>query len=169
MRTIERKSGLRCQRCELRRSRRGIEAMEVLLTLPLVVLTLVSGIHFGIAGVTKQTVQCAASAAAYEAALGSGEADIRLAANGALAVHELKIGDGVLLVVETSRGPVVIAGDESLLVKLKDATRRKLLVNEYRAMVVVARDATGIPENIQLKETEIRNPDLMAVATAIKN
>lgn len=143
--------------------------MEVLLTLPLVVLTLVSGVHYGIAGVTKQTMQCAVSAAANEAALGGSELEVQQAADQALAVHELKIGPGILLVVEDERGIQFVVGDKKVFPEDAEKESRKLVPGEVRAKLFVARTATGVPENINFMGTEIKNHDLAAVATSIRH
>lgn len=141
--------------------------MEVLLTLPIVVLTLVSGVHYGIAGVTKQTVQCAASAAANEAALGGTKDDIRIAADEALSVHELKIGTGLLLLIEDASGVRCGLGDRSAYPDEPPEKRRELLNGEFRATLFVVREATGIPRSINFLGTEINNGDLIAVATSM--
>lgn len=146
--------------------RHGIQTMELLLTLPLVVLTLVSGVYLGMAGVTKQTLQCAASAAANEAAMGGDAEGIRIAADRALAVHELRMGEGLFLVVEDRKGIRYQIGDESVFPEGFEK-RRELLEGEVRAMLFVAREATGIPEHINFAGTEIDNHDLSAVATSV--
>jgi len=153
-----------CQR--VRRPRRGVQVLEVLMTVPLVVLTLVSGIHYGIAGVTKQTMQCTASAAANEAALGGTAEEIQIAADRVLAAHELQIGEGVLLVIEYAEGKQLVLGDKTVFPAELEERRRELLDGEVRAMLFVARGATGIPAAINFLGTEINNRDLSAVATS---
>lgn len=153
-----------------KRTRRGVQALEVIMTVPLVVLALVSGVHYGIAGVTKQSMQCGASAAANEAALGGTAEEIQVAANGALAAHELKVGEGVLLVIEYGKGKrlkQLVLGDKTMFPAALRQKRRELLDGEVRAMLFVARAATGIPATINFLGTEINNRDLSAVATSV--
>lgn len=166
---LERIDSAKTARRTARRVSRGMQSIEVLLTLPLVVLTLVSGVHYGIAGVTKQTMQCAASAAANEAALGGSEIDVRKAADKALAVHELEIGPGILLLIEDESGVQFAVGDKSVFPEEAKKESRKLVPGEVRAKLFVARSATGVPEAINFMGTEIKNHDLAAVATSIRH
>ena len=111
-------------------------------------------------------MQCTASAAANEAALGGTEEEIQLAADRVLAAHELQIGEGVLLVIEYADGRQLVLGDKSVFPAELEEKRRELLDGEVRAMLFVARAATGIPAAINFLGTEISNNDLSAVATS---
>ncbi len=147
--------------------RRGVQTLEVILTLPVVVLTLVSGIQFGIVGVTKQTMQCAASSAANTAALGGQRTDIQQAADRALAVHDLQLGKGLLLIIEDYRGIRHQIGDRSVYPGSGSNRFRRLTRQEYRARLYVRREAGNIPKGIHFMGTDIQTNDLAAVATAM--
>ena len=97
------------------RRRRGIEVLEFILAMPVLILALIAGIQFATVLAVDSTIQAAAIEASRVA---SGEfcndADVAAAVDQFLAVHGISIGPGVRLVLQDSTGIVSSFGDATL-------------------------------------------------------
>lgn len=126
-----------------RKNRRGIEILEFILVMPILILTLIAGIQFASVQIVDNTVQAAAQAAARIAARDNcSDDDVSTAVDQFLAVNGITLGPGVRLVLLDSTGIVSDFGDGSLtsshLSPLPDP-------GMIRSVLIVETDSTPIP------------------------
>jgi len=96
-----------------RRRRGGSLTLEAVLILPVLVLTFLAVIQFGILMLVEQTIVHAATVAAREAAKGADIEATVLSAHSVLRLHGLSVGPAMTLVLEDplSDTPVQVRGD----------------------------------------------------------
>lgn len=96
-----------------RRMRGGSLTLEAVLILPILVLTFLAVIQFGILMLVEQTIVHAATVAAREAAKGADIDATALSAHSVLGLHGLSVGPAMTLVLEDplSDNPVQVRGD----------------------------------------------------------
>ncbi|NMC20585.1 MAG: pilus assembly protein [Thermogutta sp.] len=96
-----------------RRLRGGSLTLEAVLILPVLVLTFLAVIQFGILMLVEQTVVHAATVAAREAAKGADVEAAVLAAHSVLGLHGLSVGPAMTLVLEDPLAdtPAQVRGD----------------------------------------------------------
>lgn len=94
------------------RSRRGIEVLEIILALPVLLIATIALIELGVLMVFDQTVVTASTKGAREAGKGANITEIRDVVNTFLGVHGVAITEAsntgnIVLEVGTAGGPVV--------------------------------------------------------------
>ena len=94
--------------------RRGIEVLELILTLPILVLIAIAAIQFGVLLMAQNTIATASREAARLAANGSGEWQLEHDVNSCLSPFGLELGDGVRLVIQDETGTLQSLGDGAL-------------------------------------------------------
>lgn len=98
----------------LHQHRRGVQVLELILTLPILFLTLIAGIQFS-SVISVDTTLCQASLEIARLAAMECDADqLSDRASEFLAIHNMAIGPGVRIVVEDETGEVHSFGDTSL-------------------------------------------------------
>ncbi len=100
-------------RCRRRRPRGGSLTLEAVLILPVLVLTFLAVIQFGILMLVEQTIVHAATVAAREAAKGADIDATVLSAHSVLRLHGLSVGPAMTLILEDpfADSPVQVRGD----------------------------------------------------------
>ncbi|MGQ9607103.1 MAG: TadE/TadG family type IV pilus assembly protein [Thermogutta sp.] len=96
-----------------KRCRSGGLTLEAVLILPVLVLTFLAVLQFGILMLVEQTIVHAATVAAREAAKGADVDAVVLSAQSVLSLHGLSVGPAMTLVLEDplSNDPVQVRGD----------------------------------------------------------
>lgn len=126
-----------------RQDRRGIEVLEFILVMPVLIIALIAGIQFATVLVVDNTIQAAAFEAARVAAGDyCDDDDVTNAVDDFLAVHGISLGPGVRLVLQDSTGITGSFGDATLtsdhLGSLPDA-------GTVQSVLIVETDQTPIP------------------------
>lgn len=95
------------------RCRGGSLTLEAVLILPVLILTFLAVLQFGILMLVEQTIVHAATVAAREAAKGADVEAVVLSAQSVLSLHGLSVGPAMTLVLEDplSNDPVQVRGD----------------------------------------------------------
>ena len=94
--------------------RRGVETLELILVLPLLITLLIAGIQFSTVLVVDTTLLHASIEASRLAAMGCDGVEIASRTDEFLAVHGLVLGAGIRLVVEDAAGLLHSFGDGTL-------------------------------------------------------
>ncbi len=122
--------------------RRGIEVLQLILVMPVLVLVLVAAIQFSTVLVVNSSLAAAATEAARLAAIGCGQDEVLAGIAPFLDVHGIRVGPGVRLVLLDEAGIVSTDGDGALtsphLTRLPPA-------DMCRAVLIVSTDVTPIP------------------------
>lgn len=90
----------RHNRPQSRSRRAGMQALEVVIVLPILILLLVAGIQFGMAMLVEQAVTHAATVAAREAGKGASTAEVVQTVECILAPHAITLGPYAGLLLE---------------------------------------------------------------------
>lgn len=126
-----------------RRTRRGVQTLELIIVLPVLVLVTFAVFQFGMAMVFHHSVMSAATEGAREAAKGATTAEVGTDVETVLSVHGLSVaaGSGVMVVVEDSGG-VNCVGDNFVPCPAATSITDP---NEVKVTVLVEYDATPVP------------------------
>ncbi len=123
--------------------RRGIEVLEFILAMPVLILVLIAGIQFATVLVVDNTIQAAAiEAARVSSAENCDETDVANAVNQFLNVHGIRLGPGARLVIQDSTGTLTSIGDDGLT---SDHLSPLPPANFVRSVLVVETNRTPIP------------------------
>jgi Flp pilus assembly protein TadG len=95
-----------------RRRRQGVQTLELVIVLPILITVLIAGIQYGIAMVVEQAVVQAATVGAREAGKGANINDLQAVVEAVLYPHDIKIGQCASVVLEDPQAapPVQQAG-----------------------------------------------------------
>ncbi len=127
--------------------RRGTQVLELLFTLPLVMLLLVASLEFAGASMRRGALEHAATVGAREAGKGGDLGDVVAAVNEVLETHGITVNDawasGTKVVLEDGLGPVAEYGDPNLSWRPSS----KVPPGEVRVSVWIDRRATEVGGN----------------------
>ncbi len=125
-----------------RRPKRGIAILEFVLVMPVLFLTLLAAVQFASMMTLNSSFQATAFEAARLTAMECSSAHITDRVNEFLSVHDMRLGDGVRLVVEDASGNVQTMGDLALT---SNHLASSPPAGAARAVLVVSMDATPAP------------------------
>jgi hypothetical protein len=103
-------SPMRPVRGAQRSARRGVETLQLIIALPVLVIALVAGIQFGIVMIVLGTVTQAATVGARETGKHVDDATVVEVVDAVLGVHGLAIGPNATVVVERFGEPTFVQG-----------------------------------------------------------
>ena len=125
-----------------RRRRRGVETLEIILVLPVLVLATVGALQYGLMMVVHHAVFAAVHEGAREASKGADIDEIGATVDTILAAHNLAVGPGVRVLLQDDMGVIDAVGDASL-------TSTKVAVppaaGEVRVVVLVSLAQAPLP------------------------
>ena len=126
--------------------RRGVEILELILALPVLVIALVAVVQFGMVLVVQQAVTAAVTGAAREAGKHSDIAVVRTAVERLLAPHDIEIsntsGSGTKVMLEDGSLGTSSFGDPTLVC---EASGNALAANEVRVTLCIDLEAARVP------------------------
>lgn len=126
--------------------RNGVEVLELVLVLPILILSLVAAIQFASVLVVDTTLSHASLEVARLAAMDCTEVQITDRVNEFLAVHDMTLGVGSQLIVEDASGVTISAGDGSLS---PSVSYPPISDARVRATLIVETNATPIPNALR--------------------
>ena len=122
--------------------RRGVQTLELILALPILVLLLFGCMQLSTMLTVKNSICAAAMEAGRCAGSGAELSEIEGVVDDILGVHNMVLGPGVRLVLQDADGQVVSAGDENLST---DATAEPPPAGMIRSIVLVSADSAPVP------------------------